>query len=133
MGQAEGIVETYLKKECEKQNFTCYKFTSPGTTGVPDRIVIGNGQTIFVETKSSTGRLEDKQIEEINRMRQNGAIVYIASSHKKIDTIIQNIISGKHPAETREKLTQIKVKTQKKPNKRIKEMPKLNTTKSAFK
>ena len=59
MGQAEGIVETYLKKECEKQNFTCYKFTSPGTTGVPDRIVIGNGQTIFVETKSSTGRLED--------------------------------------------------------------------------
>ena len=91
MGQAEGIVETYLKKECEKQNFTCYKFTSPGTTGVPDRIVIGNGQTIFVETKSSTGRLEDKQIEEINRMRQNGAIVYVASSRKKIDTIIHSI------------------------------------------
>ena len=57
-----------------------YKFTSPGNDGVPDRIVcLPDGQTIFVELKTETGKLtklQDRQLERLERVNQSTAVLY---------------------------------------------------------
>lgn len=47
--RTEKDIENYLKK---KTKGLCLKFTSPGTIGVPDRIVVMNTGTFFVEVKA---------------------------------------------------------------------------------
>ena len=57
-----------------------YKFTSPGNSGVPDRIVcLPDGQTIFVELKTTTGRLtalQERQIDRLHKAGQSTAVLY---------------------------------------------------------
>lgn len=91
MGRAENYVENYLVKQAKKHNFFCCKFVSPSTNGVPDRILIGNGHVIFIETKSRTGNLSDIQKEIIKQMQLQKAIVYVANSRQQIDDIIKRI------------------------------------------
>lgn len=88
MGKPEGKIENYLIKQAKAHNFLCYKFTSPSSSGVPDRILIGNGKTIFIETKSSTGKTRELQDEVIQEMREHGACVFVANTKQKIDNII---------------------------------------------
>lgn len=58
----------------------CFKWTSPGTDGVPDRIVIlPDGRVIFVELKTETGRLspvQEYQINRLRRLKQTACVVY---------------------------------------------------------
>lgn len=50
----EKDLEKKLKTRCEEIDCLCLKFESPGNTGVPDRLVIGNtGKVYFVELKQS--------------------------------------------------------------------------------
>lgn len=94
MGKPESTVELYLKQKAEEKGYLCYKFVSPGHTGVPDRIVIGNGKTIFVETKAPNGVLRKKQEITIRRMRQNGATVYVAYSRDQVDSLLLELDAG---------------------------------------
>lgn len=91
MGHAEHIVEGYLAQQAKKHNILCYKFTSPGTRGVPDRILIGNGQVIFVETKSTTGTLSPLQKTRIADMKEHGACVFTCHSKEEADRIIASL------------------------------------------
>ena len=56
MGKPEGIIESYLSKTAKEHGFLSMKFTSPNLNGVPDRIIIGNGYTVFVEVKKPDGK-----------------------------------------------------------------------------
>lgn len=94
MGKAENKIESYLRKQSLIHNFDCYKFISPGNNGVPDRIVIGNGKTVFVETKSETGSLRELQQEVTNDMRSKGAIVYTAHTKEEVDDIINDLLKN---------------------------------------
>lgn len=48
----EAALEKRLKEEIEKRGGLCLKWTSPGFTGVPDRIVLLPGARIlFIEVK----------------------------------------------------------------------------------
>lgn len=91
MGKAENLIEGYLVKQAKKYNIFCCKFVSPSTNGVPDRMLIKNGQVIFIETKSSTGKLRDIQKVVIKSMREHGATVYVANSKKQIDEILSSL------------------------------------------
>lgn len=91
MGRAEGYVENYLVKKAKEKGFLCFKFTSPGIRGVPDRIVIGHGKTVFIETKSKTGTPSELQKIRIKQLKDHGAEVYIASSREQIDQILETI------------------------------------------
>lgn len=93
MGKPEGIIENYLIKSSKKHGFLCMKFTSPNLNGVPDRIVIGNGYTIFVEVKKPDGRLDKLQIEIIKQMQKAGAYVVVVYTKDDIDKLL-NIISN---------------------------------------
>lgn len=85
----EKIIERYLKKRVEETGL-CLKWSSPGTAGVPDRICIfPGGRVVFVETKAPTGTVRKIQKEVIRRMRNFGAVVYVASTKEDVDQIIE--------------------------------------------
>lgn len=92
MGKPEGVIETYLYKQAKKNNILCYKFTAPSTAGVPDRVLIGNGKTVFVELKRPGGKPRPLQIAIHKRMREHGAIVFVADTKPLVDDIIQFMI-----------------------------------------
>ena len=83
----EKEIEKILTTEVKKLGGRAYKWVSPGNDGVPDRIVVFPGRApIFVELKSSTGRLSALQEMQIRRLRELGQEVYVA---KGIDGVIQ--------------------------------------------
>ena len=85
MGKAENYVESYLQSQAAKYDFLCYKFVSPGRKDVPDHILIGHGETVFVECKSDIGRLSKIQQLIIKRLRKHGAHVEVLSTRELID------------------------------------------------
>lgn len=59
----EKEIEKYLIDRVKEFNGKTYKFTSPTSAGVPDRIVIFNSGVFFVELKTPNGRLSPRQIQ----------------------------------------------------------------------
>jgi hypothetical protein len=52
----ESLIERYLVQEIKGLGGLAWKFISPGTSGVPDRVVMLPGGIVwFVETKSNVG------------------------------------------------------------------------------
>ena len=70
----ESAVEAKLVRGVKALGGIAYKFTSPGTAGVPDRIVVlPGGRVIFAELKTDTGRLSPGQKVQLDRLRTLGA------------------------------------------------------------
>lgn len=90
----EGIVEDHLFKECRKLDFVCLKFTSPANSGVPDRVIIGNGLTVFLELKAPGEKLRRLQQEVIADMVSHGAIVRVADTKELVDDLLAEITAG---------------------------------------
>ncbi len=62
---AESDLEKKVRDWALKNNILCYKFTSPGRSGVPDRMFIKNGKVVFLEMKApgkSPTPLQDREI-----------------------------------------------------------------------
>ena len=91
MGRPEGQVEDYLVEQAELRGCLCYKWVSPGRRGVPDRILIGHGKVIFVELKSSVGRLSKSQQLMIPRLREHGADVRVIRSRGEVDALMKEL------------------------------------------
>jgi hypothetical protein len=76
----ERDIERYLVKRVEALGGKAYKFVSPGRAGVADRIVcLPNGETWFVEIKTTGGRLSALQkvfAEDMIRMNQRYLVVW---------------------------------------------------------
>lgn len=81
----EKTIERHLVDGVKKLGGLCVKFVSPGTPGVPDRIIItATGKVIFVELKTETGRLAKIQRYTIEQMMKRGADVRVI---KGIDSV----------------------------------------------
>ena len=77
----EKTVEAALVKRVKELGGIAYKWTSPGRTGVPDRIVmLPGGKIIFVELKSPTGKLTVRQEREHETIRGLGFDVIVINS-----------------------------------------------------
>ncbi len=88
----ENTIEEYLKSSCDKRGYLCYKFVSPSQNGVPDRIIIANGYTIFIELKRpNKNKLDPLQKIICQKMRNNGAIVLMINNKKSIDNLMKSI------------------------------------------
>ena len=75
---SEKALERQLVNGVKTLGGMCIKFVSPGTAGVPDRIVItAEGRVIFAELKTETGKLSKIQEYTIGQMRQRGADVRV--------------------------------------------------------
>lgn len=69
----ERDVEAALTREVRRRGGVCWKFVSPGTVGVPDRIVVlPGGKVGFVEVKAPGGRLRPVQAARAATIRSLG-------------------------------------------------------------
>ena len=89
----EKQIENKLKKEIEKLGGICFKFTSPNNDGVPDRLILINGYTIFVELKAPGKKPRPLQRKQIKRIQRQGIPVYIISTIKEVENFIKKDVS----------------------------------------
>lgn len=74
----ESQIESYMVRKVKEHGGLCYKFVSPGSPGVPDRLIIlPDGRTIFVELKTEVGRLANIQKWQRSEMEKRGADVRV--------------------------------------------------------
>lgn len=69
----ESNLERNLVAWCKTQGILTYKFVSPGAKGVPDRIFIVDGWTIFMELKAPGKKPTKLQMRELERIEAHGA------------------------------------------------------------
>jgi hypothetical protein len=68
----ESEIERKVVKYCESRGLITYKFTSPSSRGVPDRIVIGADAVLFLELKQLGKKPTPLQLREIRRINTVG-------------------------------------------------------------
>lgn len=91
----ESTIEARLVREVRKLGGLCYKFTSPGNPGVPDRIVIlPDGRTIYVELKTEIGRLAKIQQWQLDEMRKRGADVRVLKGLDQVMEFLEEVRPG---------------------------------------
>lgn len=96
MGKPEAYVEDYLYAQVKVRKGECYKFTS-GVSGVPDRIIVLNGYTIFIELKALGEKPRDQQWVQIERMQKSGAEVHVIDNRQDIDLLLTDVMSRAVP------------------------------------
>lgn len=80
----ESLIESKVRKYALERDYLVYKFVSPGTNGVPDRIFITpQGQVFFVEFKNEKGKLSAQQEYEIQRLRDHNCAVFVIDSFEQ--------------------------------------------------
>lgn len=104
MGKPEGKVEDYLVARCDQLGWIQFKFTAPGRRGVPDRLVIGDGVTAFIELKSDVGKPSEIQKVVIGKMRNAGAVVYICHTKGEVDEALADITARGRKRRGRKKI-----------------------------
>ena len=91
----ESAIEARLVREVKKRGGLCYKFTSPGNPGVPDRIVIlPGGTTVYVELKTEIGRLAKIQKWQIEELRRRGAVVRVLKGMDQVLAFLEEVDKG---------------------------------------
>ena len=91
----ESAIEARLVREVKKRGGLCYKFTSPGSPGVPDRIVIlPGGVTVYVELKTEIGRLAKIQKWQIEELRKRGAVVRVLKGMDQVLAFLEEVDRG---------------------------------------
>lgn len=90
----ENDIEKYLKKQVIKIGGLCYKWVSPGTRGVPDRIVIHKGHTYFVELKrpGEDRRKNQRKMAEI--FSRQGVKIYVLDTKINVDHFVLKLQVG---------------------------------------
>ena len=90
----EKKIEQKLVNEVKKHHGKCWKFVSPGTDGVPDRIVLLHGGKIaFVEVKAPGEELRPQQRKRKRDLEKLGFKVYVLDNEDEIGGIIDEIHS----------------------------------------
>lgn len=89
----ESAIEKYLRRNVEKLGGHCWKFVSPGTDGVPDRIVLLNGWVIFVELKRPGETPRPLQLKRHAQLCRLGFKVAVLDSIPAVDLFIGELIA----------------------------------------
>lgn len=100
----ERVIETYLRDACKARGILGLKFVSPGTRGVPDRVLLGldaDGApvTIFVEIKRPGAKPRASQLHCHAEMTRHGAHVAVVDTKAGVDALLDETFG---PAERRD-------------------------------
>lgn len=91
----EKDIEAKLVSVVRASGGVCWKFVSPGTAGVPDRIVLmRSGRIGFVEVKAPGEKPRPLQKLRIKTLKKLGFRVYVLDSVEQIGGIINEIQSA---------------------------------------
>lgn len=94
MGKAENYVEHYLRDRVKRAGGVCWKFTS-ATSGVPDRIIVLNGHTVFVETKAPGKSLDPLQRVRRDEILASGGDARKIDNRDDVDLLIDELTLGR--------------------------------------
>lgn len=87
----ENDIETYFTKQVKLGGGLCFKFTSPSNRGVPDRVVIMNGHTVFVELKRPGGKPRKLQDIILKRIIKRGGDARVIDTKEQVDDFIRSL------------------------------------------
>lgn len=86
----EKDIEKYLRKSIKQAGGECLKWVSPGTTGVPDRIVIcPDGRIVFVELKRPFEKPRPVQRVVLRRLYHLGCRVVVIDNRKSVEGFVR--------------------------------------------
>lgn len=72
MNTRESTIEKKLVAYAKAKGCLTFKFTSPSVKGVPDRVFIHNGATLFLELKAPGKKPTPLQMAMIQKLRDQG-------------------------------------------------------------
>lgn len=88
----EKVIEQKLTKAVRQNGGVCWKFTSPGIAGVPDRIILmPKGHIAFVEVKAPGEKPRPLQLSRHRLLRKLGFKVYVLDALEDIEKIISEV------------------------------------------
>lgn len=88
----EKSIETYFTKKIKDIGGLGFKLSTPGTSGIPDRLVIfKDGIVWFVELKQPKGRLEKIQKYIIKNLIKFGCNIAVLKSKGDVDIWISSL------------------------------------------
>ena len=88
----ERDIEVKLRKSVEAQGGICWKFVSPGTAGVPDRIILmPMGRIAFVEVKAPGESPRKLQLARHRLLRRLGFKTFVLDNPEQIGGILNEI------------------------------------------
>ena len=91
-GVREKTVEQKLVQAVRNRGGVCWKFTSPSTVGVPDRVVILPGGHIgFVEVKAPGEKPRPVQAIRIDQLRGLGATCLVLDDISEVEAVCDAI------------------------------------------
>lgn len=76
----EKPIEQAVSKYAKQKGWLVYKFKSPSQVGVPDRIFIKNGYSIYIEFKATGKKASELQLRIHQQMREHGALVFVVDN-----------------------------------------------------
>lgn len=87
----ENTVENYLVARAAQEGFLCPKFKSASNNGVTDRILVGHGLVLFVETKRPGEKPRPLQKAVIQNFRNHGADTRVVDTKTKVDELFDEL------------------------------------------
>jgi hypothetical protein len=79
----------------EKQGGKALKFTSPGWSGAPDRIVLfPEGRIAFAELKAPGGKVRPLQQKRLQQLRNLGFYAEVIDSTEEIESFLKRAKGG---------------------------------------
>lgn len=88
----EANLEAYLVRKVCDLGGKCMKFLSPGSAGMPDRLIVLPGGVIaFMELKRLGEVPGDLQAKRISDLHKLGANAYWASTREQVDSAMREL------------------------------------------
>lgn len=87
----ESDIERKVAAYCKRNGLLTYKFVSPSSRGVPDRIIIGRDRIMFLELKQPGKKPTPLQEHEIGRINLHGGIHIEAAWADSYDWAVEQI------------------------------------------
>lgn len=89
----ENELEKLFLRGVRKKGGEAFKFSSPGSNGVPDRVVLFEGQVFFVELKKPGQKLRPLQKAMKRKFERLGFFVYVVDSARGVDEFVDGLRS----------------------------------------
>ena len=84
----ERELEAWAKKRVSRRGALLLKWVSPGTAGVPDRILIGRNGVRFLEFKQAGKQATALQAAQMRRITEAGGICYVIDNKHAFDEVL---------------------------------------------
>lgn len=91
----EKDIEEKICDAARDSGWLVLKLTSPSRRGAPDRMLIRDGDVVFLEIKTPKGRLSAPQVSCIKELRAHGATVGVVDSLKAAMEVLDKFNSPK--------------------------------------